>query len=365
MNAPATRRAPARRRPVAVALAAMLAAGAVVAASTTSGERGPTRQRAGAATAHPHESALVERRDLIATQRFSGTLGHGDPEALVAPRGGLLTGHPPVGAVVGRGQVLYEVDGVGVELFVGPRPFWRPLGPGVSPGPDVRQLEENLLAMGLATPAGLVADERFGAATAAGVRRWQATRGRQPTGVLEPWDVAVHRRAIRIHEVSVPLGAPVAPGAALMAVTGPESRATVEVGGRDLDLVPVGAEVQVELAGGTRVPGRIEAVRAGKPSGDEGGRQGFVVTVTAEVPGGQAIDGAPVDVHVVRRRATGVLVVPVAALLARPGNGYGVEVLAATGRRRVVAVELGLAAGGLVEVRGALEAGERVVVAPT
>ncbi|MDQ3690877.1 MAG: efflux RND transporter periplasmic adaptor subunit, partial [Chloroflexota bacterium] len=43
--------------------------------------------------------------------------------------------------------------------------------------------------------------------------------------------------------------------------------------------------------------------------------------------------------------------VPVAALLARPGGGYGGEVVAG-GRRRVVPVRTGLFAGGLVEISG-------------
>ena len=60
------------------------------------------------------------------------------------------------------------------------------------------------------------------------------------------------------------------------------------------------------------------------------------------------------------------LVVPVTALLARPA-GYAVEVAGAAGKRRLVPVRLGLfdTAGGLVQVTGALSAGQRVVVPAT
>ena len=57
--------------------------------------------------------------------------------------------------------------------------------------------------------------------------------------------------------------------------------------------------------------------------------------------------------------------VPVVALLARPGGGYGVELVEGT-RRRLVAVTPGLFANGYVEVtalhRGALHTGYRVTV---
>ena len=55
-----------------------------------------------------------------------------------------------------------------------------------------------------------------------------------------------------------------------------------------------------------------------------------------------------------------VLAVPVNALLARQGGGYGVELAA---NHRVVPVEVGLFAGGYVEVSGrSIREGTRVVV---
>jgi hypothetical protein len=52
--------------------------------------------------------------------------------------------------------------------------------------------------------------------------------------------------------------------------------------------------------------------------------------------------------------------VPVIALLARPGGGYGVEVVAG-GRTRLVAVTPGLFADGWVQVEG-VRPGQRVAV---
>ena len=59
-----------------------------------------------------------------------------------------------------------------------------------------------------------------------------------------------------------------------------------------------------------------------------------------------------------------VLAVPVSALLALAGGGYGVEVVAPSGAHHLVGVTTGLFAGGQVQVSGAgITAGTKVVVA--
>jgi hypothetical protein len=69
-----------------------------------------------------------------------------------------------------------------------------------------------------------------------------------------------------------------------------------------------------------------------------------------------------VTVAIARRARRGVLAVPVTALLARPGGGYALEL--AGSRPRRLAVRIGLAADGYVEVSGAgLSEGLRVVSA--
>ena len=59
-----------------------------------------------------------------------------------------------------------------------------------------------------------------------------------------------------------------------------------------------------------------------------------------------------------------VLAVPVSALLALSGGGYGLETVTQAGRHRIVGVKTGIFAGGLVQVRGVgITAGTNVVVA--
>src|SRR6185436_18705387 len=96
------------------------------------------------------------------------------------------------------------------------------LAAGVSDGPDVRQLEENLVALGLDRSRRIVVDQHFSAATAAAIRRWQASWGlpaAQRSGALPQGMVVFAPGAVRIEQVQAPVGASVAPGAPVLAAT--------------------------------------------------------------------------------------------------------------------------------------------------
>jgi hypothetical protein len=72
----------------------------------------------------------------------------------------------------------------------------------------------------------------------------------------------------------------------------------------------------------------------------------------------------PVQVALVVHSVRHVLAVPVSALLALAGGGYGIEIVTQAGRHRLVGVTAGTFAGGLVQVRGpGIAAGTKVVVA--
>jgi len=79
------------------------------------------------------------------------------------------------------------------------------------------------------------------------------------------------------------------------------------------------------------------------------------------------LDQAPVTVEITVGAVRDALVVPVAALLARPAGGYAVEVVTAGGARHLVPVTVGIFddADGLVQVSGALTPGQHVVVPAT
>ena len=71
-----------------------------------------------------------------------------------------------------------------------------------------------------------------------------------------------------------------------------------------------------------------------------------------------------VQVSLAVQSARDVLAVPVSALLALAGGGYGLEVVGPSGAHRLVGVTAGLFASGQVQVSGpGITAGTRVVVA--
>jgi len=74
------------------------------------------------------------------------------------------------------------------------------------------------------------------------------------------------------------------------------------------------------------------------------------------------LDEAPVEIEVVTEVRHGVMAVPVTALLALAEGGYAVEVDNGDGTLRLVGVDPGLFADGLVEVdANGLRAGDMVV----
>src|SRR5262249_57586353 len=91
---------------------------------------------------------LVLRSEVRGQQQVPGVLGFGAEVQVFGQLPGVLTALPAVGTVVRRGQRLYEVDGRPVLLLLGARPAWRPFALGMADGPDVRQLEQNLVAVG-------------------------------------------------------------------------------------------------------------------------------------------------------------------------------------------------------------------------
>ncbi len=100
-----------------------------------------------------------------------------------------------------------------------------------------------------------------------------------------------------------------------------------------------------------------------------GGPRSSTPTVTVEVqPTDQEATGSsdqvPVHVEITTQVVESALSVPVTALVGKSGGGFAVEVVRADGRRKLVAVKVGLfdTAGGRVQVEGDLVEGDQVVV---
>jgi peptidoglycan hydrolase-like protein with peptidoglycan-binding domain len=348
-----------RGRWVAAGVTVVLAAAATVTAVVVS------RDDNGGATsattqAAPEATARVERRDLVQTETVDGELGYGDRTTVKGAGLGTITALPAVGAVIDRGQQLWEVDGhAGPQLFFGDRPLWRRLADGVDDGADVRILEENLVALGFATPDQLTVDEDFTSATAQVVKRWQAALGLDKDGAVELGEVIVAGGPVRVAELLATTGA--GDDADVLNVSGTTRIVHVDLDTSLADLVHQADTVDVELPDGTTVPGTLWSVGTVATADEASGDTTIDVDIVlATDPGG--FEDAPVDVYLTRSSAQGVLAAPVSALLALAGGGYAVETVAPDGTTNLVAVELGEFADGWVQITGDVAEGDTVVV---
>jgi peptidoglycan hydrolase-like protein with peptidoglycan-binding domain len=345
-----------------IGLALVGAAGAAIAVTSvavTSTDAG-TDEPDDAADEAPAEveTALVERRDLVESDEFGGELGYGAESKVAGHGGGVITTLPDLGSTIGRGDPLWEVDGApGPRLLFGDRPMWRELRRGVDDGADVRQLEENLVALGYA-PTDMVVDEEFDADTTNAIKAWQEARGVDETGAVGPSDVvfAAGDRRVSAHLASI--GGP-AEGEVL-GLTGVNQIVALDVAADDVDRFAVGDESSVELPDGTLVDGVVWSIAQVATAGADGGDATVevIVALTTQTP---ELDAAPVDVVVTTTIANGVLTVPFRALLALSEGGYAVEKVTATGTQ-LVGVELGASGDGVIEISGDVAEGDEVVV---
>jgi hypothetical protein len=314
-------------------------------------------------------TAQVIRQDLAATDELAGWLGYEDPAPLIGGRGGVVTWMPAEGELIGRGEVLAEIDGAATRLLIGDRPMWRPLAVGQPDGPDIEQLNDNLAALGYAERDELP-DDRFDWRTRATVNRWQADLGMPRTGTVELGDVVfLPSSAVRIGTVEAEPGTWVGAGEPLANVTGSGRVVTVDVDVRHLADVAEGAAVTMLWPDGNRTEAVVRSVgRVATTAGGAGGEgSGDDPTVTVEIDpgeltGGLDLDAAPVVVVIDRVLASDVLTVPVGALLANAGGGYAVERVGSAGVIELVSVDPGQFADGLVEITGELSEGDDVVV---
>ena len=371
-------RAPRRR--AAVVGVPLLAAGAT-AAALVGGYTLYPRQQAAAAPGIATSTATVVKTDLSTTTQVEGALGYRGSYGVVNESAGTAyTALPATGTIVQRGQRLYEVDGTQVTLFYGARPAWRSLSEWVLPGPDVAQLDRNLVALGFGKY--LTVSDYYTAATSCAVELWQQAAGLPVTGTVPLGQVVFAPGALRVTGLAAVLGSPPQPGAQVLTATSTASVVTAQLPVTQEYLVRRGQQVTVTLPDGvTTTPGIVAAVSsvATASSGgsqDSGGQQqqgsghtqeSVAMTVRLDHPlAAGDFDQAPVSVSIVAAHVSAVLAVPVSALVALAGGGYAVEVVHGTGTaatRHLVAVQTGLFSSTLVQVSGAgIAAGQRVEV---
>jgi multidrug efflux pump subunit AcrA (membrane-fusion protein) len=324
--------------------------------------------------------ATVQRRSLSRQTQFNGTLGYAGSYTVMAQAQGTVTWLPKIGQVIHDGQALYRVDQAPVVLLYGSIPAYRTLAEGATAadvtGADVAQLNHDLVALGDVDRSDVDSTwDEFNWATRVGVEKLQAHLGVDQTGELSLGDVVFLPTAARVATLQASLGAP---------ATGPVLSASSTARMVSVALAPdlqsevkKGDRVTITLPDGSTTPGRVTSVGkvATAPSNSSGGSGGpggpdsgptVPVHIRPTRPrAAGSLDQALVEVSITGQTVHNVLAVPVAALLARSGGGYSVEVVSGDGMHHLVRVTPGLFddAAGMVQVSGpGLAAGQRVVV---
>jgi hypothetical protein len=325
--------------------------------------------------------ATVDRGRLASQVYQAGTLGYaaqpdGTPYSLVNQATGAYTRLPSAGDEIGCGEVLYRVDDHPVALLCGRTPAYRPLYEGLR-GPDVRELNRNLVELGYADRSELRPSSKyFGSATAYALEELQDDLGLERTGSLELDQAAFLPGPLRITRVSATLGTMAQPGSPVAQATSTRRRVQADLDASQASSVEVGDRARVTLPDNQTVPGEVTRIGT-VAGGGAGGAEAEADSASATIPvyirlerDGDvgAIDEAPVQVEVTTERVKDALSVPVTALLARAGGGYAVETVGDGGERALVPVDLGAFdhANGLVQVSGSeLAPGDQVVVPAT
>ena len=229
-------------------------------------------------------------------------------------------------------------------------------------GEDVRQLEAALVRLGFDVDGALIADGVWDESTEASVLAWQESLGAEPDGEVLRGDVVFMTGSARTLEQLATVGSSVNPGANVLAISSADKLVTMDLPAADQGLLFAGVTVTVGLPDGTEVEATVTEVASIATGNNQNAT--FAVTIALDDPSVAAgLDEAPVKIHVITDDALGVKAVPVTALLVLAEGGYAVQVDDGAGGIRLVGVEPGFFADGLVEVTaGGLVFGDRVVV---
>jgi peptidoglycan hydrolase-like protein with peptidoglycan-binding domain len=227
-------------------------------------------------------------------------------------------------------------------------------------GADVAQLENALASLGF-DPG--TADGEFTDETRLAVLQWQAATGLEEDGVVDMGEVAFLEGPVRVSDQLSGVGSRVNSGGPILAVSSSDKVVRIDLPAREQGIVSVGDEVIVVMPDFSETPGVVASV-ATTASVDQGNQAVFEVIVELLDPSvAEGLDEAPVEVDVISESVENVLAVPVSSLVALSEGGYAVRVDDGAGGSRLVGVDPGFFADGLVEITSSqLKAGDRVVV---
>lgn len=360
-------------------------------------------------------TAVAESRDLISFEEWSGALSSGTTATVSATSRGTLTSAVDVGDSIALGDIVAEIDGQPVISLYGSVPQFRELEVNTDDGADIRQLEENLVALGYDPDGTITVDENYTVNTALMVERWEIDLDLdEPDGIVSAGQIAFIEGPSEVLS-RVPVGSQMNPGLPFMTtiVLAESAYVTVAEDTDDVgELIAAGVEADDDAEIVDTVLDLEGAVEAGRPiyrterskrsielavSVDETDTFPIGQAVEVELPDGEIVDAevtdisdvartiqtgqesvtvvdvtiqplvelvsdfsaGPVTIRVQDDAVLGATMIPVRALVALAEGGHAVEVEG----RGLVAVELGGFDDGWVEIsNGAIDPGEVVVV---
>jgi hypothetical protein len=327
--------------------------------------------------ADPTSTTGITQGDISSQTSVSGTLGYSGTYEVVNQAQGTVTWLPGLGQVVSEGQVLYDVSANPVVLLYGTTPAYRTLSEGATDsatsGADVENLNYDLVALGYLTSAKIASEPSdFTAYTKAGVEKLQAALGVTQDGVLSLGQAVFLPSAARITALgqNTVIGGAAQPGSQILTASSTTRVITIALNADQQGDVAVGDKVTITLPNSQTTTGTVSSVGtvATTPSGSAGGNSSPTITVlvTPDNPSATGtLDQASVEVSITAASAKNAFIVPLNALLALAGGGYGLEVIGANGVHRGESVTLGLFddANAQVQVSGpGVYAGQRIVV---
>jgi len=184
--------------------------------------------------------------------------------------------------------------------------------------------------------------------------------------VFDPTDMIVDQWPIRVGQVFVKAGAPVAPGEAILSLTESDLTVTLQASAANRSKLAVGQTCTVQIAGetnqGTGTITELDSTPTVISSG-AGGQSEQVYEGRIEVSDLTGADGSQVSITVVDQQVNDALTVPIAAV---KQNGSGVDVVRVIdigkgGTVTEVPVTTGLTEGSYIQITSGLRLGELVI----
>lgn len=298
----------------------------------------------------------VTTGSVVSETKAAGTVQYASILPISSGLAGVVTELPAPGTTIGVGGVAYRVDTRPVVMLNGTVPAWRDFSPGMTDGEDVRQLEQNLRALGFFSGE---PDPRFTWDTTVAIRAWQKSLGIERTGTLDRSMIVISDQDLRVGTVESRVGAQVGAGSPLFQATSRQLIVEVNVTSSDRQVAVAGGNVTVILPTGVTADGIIESVAApvNKPDGDGPGSSVVVpvrITIADQTAVAElALSG--VTVSFAGAVKDGVLTVPVDALVPISDALFAVELPRKNveAERTLIPVTVGAFASGLVEISGA------------